>query len=329
MSKTDLLILKYLSENASDQEQAELLKWLEEKEENRVYFRSLKDVYDLAKYESDVKDSNLLVQWAKFTRSVKNIPVKSAYKFSIYMLMRYAAIFVIGALFSYLIYSSSDSKQIEKKTVSATVKIETGIGERSKVTLPDGSTVWVNACSSLTFDNIFGEEERAVTLQGEAYFEVQTDTLKPFLVHTDLFTHRVTGTSFNVYSFSDEAETSIALLEGGITIEDETLSKKIMPGELFIHNRITGENTWKQADVNHISSWHYGEFTFDGLTFEELSKRLERMFGIKFVFDNKQISQLEFGGTLRNNYSLETIMKVIKTSVPIKYIINENTIHIY
>jgi len=302
---------------------------LKEKDENQNYFRSLKDTYDLAEFESDAKDSDLPLQWDKFTRSVQNPPAKFTHKFSIYTLMRYAAIFIIGALFSYLIYSSADSQQIEDTTVLATTKIETGIGERSKVTLPDGSTVWVNACSSLTFDNTFGEKERAIVLQGEAYFDVQTDTLKPFLVHTDLFTHRVTGTSFNVYSFSNEAETSIALLEGGVTIENEIFSEKIMPGELFIHNRISGKNTREQADVNHISSWRYNEFTFDGLTFEELSKRLERMFDIKFVFENKQISQLEFGGTLRNNYSLETIMKVIKTSVPIKYTINENTIHIY
>jgi len=328
MNEIDLLILKYLSKKSSVEEQAELLKWLEEKEENQIYFRSLKDTYDLTTIDSVINDSELSIQWKIFSRSVQNTPVKSVRNFRVYSLVRYAAIFLLGVLISYFIYSVSGKQQPEVETVLATTKIETGIGERSKITLPDGSTVWINACSSITFDNTFGEEERAVILQGEAYFDVETDSLKPFLVHTDLLTHRVTGTSFNVYSFKDEVETSIALLEGGVTIEYGATKEKLSPGEVFIHNRTTGENTRERADVNHISSWRYGEFTFDGLTFEELSKRLERMYDVKFVFDNKSVSQLQFGGTLRNNSSLETIMKVIRTSVPIKYTINENTIHI-
>jgi ferric-dicitrate binding protein FerR (iron transport regulator) len=327
MDKIDLLIIKYLSKNVSSHEQAELLEWLEMNEENKIYFRSFKDSYDLGRAGLDMKDSSVKSQWVKFAGTVSEETKKSVHKLWIYSFMRYAAIFIIGALLSYFIYSHTDST--EKDSLFTTTKIETGIGERSKVTLPDGSNVWINACSSVSFDNSFGNEVRSVILEGEAYFDVQTDSMKPFLVHTDKFTHRVTGTSFNVYSFGDEDEMSIALLEGKVSVEYDTNEEQLSPGEMITYDKSTGALTRKMVDVSNVSSWRYGEFSFDDLTFEELSKRLERMFDVKFIFDNKQMSQTQFGGTLRNNYSLETIMKVIKTSVPVKYTINENTIHIY
>ena len=330
MDKINSLILKYLSANASVEEETELLQWLKETDKNQNYFRSLKDLYDLAEFKTNSADSNLPAQWEKFIGSVQDVSTKPVITTRIYSLMRYAAIFTVGVLLSYFIYSSLDKEALTDESLLAVTQIETGAGERSKVTLPDGSTVWVNACSKISYDHTFGIEERAISLQGEAYFDVQTDTLKPFLVHTDLFTYRVTGTSFNVYSFSDEAEISIALLEGGVTIENGILSERLLPGELFIHNRVTNENTREQVNVDHVSSWRCDEFTFDyGLTFGELSKRLERMYDVEFIFDNKQASLWEFGGTLHNNYSLETILKIIQTSVPMKYTINENIVHIH
>lgn len=330
MDKIDQLIIKYLSKNASSHEQAELLKWLEMNEDNRIYFRSFKDAYDLGSAGSDMKYSEVQAQWTKFAGSPApkgtEKPVRKLWGYSI---MRYAAIFIAGVLLSYFIYSFSDSNQTEETVVLATTKIETGIGERSKVTLPDGSAVWVNACSSITFDNTFGDEMRAVSLQGEAYFDVHTDSMKPFLVHTDHFTYRVTGTSFNVYSFNEEDETSIALLEGGVTIEYGTAKEKLYPGEMFSYNKRTGKGLRENVNVAHISSWRHGEFTFDNLTFEELAKRLERTLDVQFVFENKRIAREHFGGTLRDNYSLETILKVIKTSIPIRYKIDENKVIIY
>lgn len=327
MNETDRLIIKYLSENTSPQEQVELLEWLEAKEENRVHFRSLKDAYDLGRIKPDGDDSRVHDQWTKFADTVSKETKKSPHKRLIYSFIRYAALFITGALLSYFMYSHTDG--VEEDALFTTTKIETGVGERSKVTLPDGSTVWINACSSVSFDHSFGDEERTVWLDGEAYFDVQTDSLKPFLVQTGQFTHRVTGTSFNVYSFGDDDEMSIALLEGKVTVEYDAHAEPLSPGEMIRYDKSTGQLTRTHVDVDHISSWRYGEFTFDDLSFEELSKRLERMYDVRFVFDNKRISRMQFGGTLRNNYSLETVMKVITTSVPIHYTIHENTIHIY
>lgn len=325
MKKIDNIILRYLYETSSTKEQELLLKWLEESEINRQYFRSLKDAHDLGKLDFSLYNSQVDQQWIKFEKQIVCKNNKTGISRYFIPLMRYAAVFILGIIcFQAILYlNKQDEKEISKTTI-----IETGVGERSKITLPDGSKIWINACSSIAYDNTYGNTDRQIYLKGEGYFEVHTDTLKPFFVHADKFTYRVTGTSFNVYSFDDENETSIALLEGGVTIEYENLSEQLLPGQVFIFNKKSGEYTLTAEDVNRLSSWREGELVFDNITFEELAKRLERNFNIQFVFENNDVRKHSFGGSFRNYESVETIMRVISTSTPIKYEIRENIVYV-
>jgi len=325
MEQIDLIIIKYLSKTISVVEQTYLLSWLEDKEENRIYFRSLKDAYDLGRLEFDIQESGEKIQWEKFVKSIPSVRSTPTWKTIGYSFMRYAAVFILGLVCFQLIHYLSGN--IEENLLAGT-SIEAGVGDRSKVTLPDGSIVWINACSSITYDNTFGEKDRTVSLKGEAYFEVKADTVKPFLVRADKFTYRVTGTSFNVYSFEEDNEISIALLEGGVTIEYEGKTQKLYPQEMFVYNKSNNEIAMKKIDVNLLSSWRRGEFVFDDMAFDELVKRLERSFNVKFVFENQKIRNERFGGTLRDYDSLETIMKVIRTGIPIQYRIDENIVYI-
>jgi len=325
MEKIDTIILRYLQKNSSPDEQAVLLKWLEESEENRNYFRSLKDAHDLGKLDINIRNSRVDQQWKKFEKQALNKNNRTGASRYFLPLMRYAAVFILGLIsFQTIFYLT---KRNEKEILRQTI-IEAGIGERSKITLPDGSKIWINACSSIAYDNNYGNTDRQVYLKGEGYFEVHTDTLKPFFVHADKFTYRVTGTSFNVYSFDDENETSIALLEGGVTIERGNFSEKLLPGQVFNFNKESGRYTLSTVNVNRLSSWRKGELVFDNITFEELAKRLERNFNIQFVFENDNVRKHSFGGSFHNYESVETIMRVISTSTPVRYKIQENIVYV-
>lgn len=325
MENIDSLIIRYLTGNTSPEEQTSLLLWLEASEKNRDYFRSLKDAYDLGRLEFDIKDSLMESQWKKFIKTIPAAVSVNRWKQAGLSFLRYAAVFVLGIFSIYLIhYLTNDVRENRM----AETKIETGIGDKSKITLPDGTVVWVNACSSVLYGDMSGADERSVYLKGEAYFEVKTDKKRPFLVRTKELTYHVTGTSFNVYSFENEEETSVALLEGGVTIEYADQSHVLCPGEMFIYNKATDRFTVKKADVNLLSSWREGEFVFDDMTFDELVNRLQRLYNVQFIFENQTIRKETFGGTLRDFDSLEMIMKVIKTSIPIKYRIEENKVFI-
>ncbi|RNC63387.1 FecR family protein [Proteiniphilum sp. X52] len=325
MGKIDNIILRYLHKTSSPEEQELLLKWLEESEVNRQYFRSLKDAHDLGKAGISLRNSRVDQQWKNFEKQIINKNNKTGISRYFTPFLRYAAVFTLGFIcFQAIFYLT---RQDENNIFNPTI-IETGIGERTKISLPDGSKIWINTCSSIAYDKNYGNIDRQVHLKGEGYFEVRTDTLKPFLVHADKFTYRVIGTSFNVYSFDDDDETSIALLEGGVTIEHENLSEQLLPGQVFIFNKESGKHTRTKVDVNRLSSWREGELVFDNITFEELAKRLERNFNIQFVFENDNVREHSFGGSFRNYESVETIMKVISTSTPVKYEIKGNIVYV-
>jgi ferric-dicitrate binding protein FerR (iron transport regulator) len=325
MEQIDHLIIRYLTGEISPEERRSLLNWLEAGEENRDHFRSLKDAYDLGHLESDRKGSRMKSQWKKFVKAIPEADTAGKWKSSSFSFLRYAAAFILGILSLHLIHHSAGKLQGE---MIADTRIESGIGNKSKIMLPDGSVVWVNSCTSIVYGDMKKGDERTVYLQGEAYFDVKTDKRRPFLVRTDALTYRVTGTSFNVYSFEDEEETSVALLEGEVTVEYDDDSYVLSPGERFIYNKVTTDFAIENANVDLLSSWRRGEFVFDNMTFDELVNRLERLYHVRFIFENESIRKESFGGTLRDYDSLETIMKVIKTSIPIKYRIEKNRVFI-
>ncbi len=324
MEHIDDIIIRYISGGITSEEEILLFDWLEKSEENRKYFRSLKDTYDLGQLKDDLHESRVEEQWNKFKQQVSIKDKNTGRKISLfYSFVRYVAIFLLGWFGFQAFLHIAKSDPVITQTL-----IETGVGDRSMVTLPDGSNVWINACSSVSYDNTYGQTDRRVSLQGEAFFKVNSDTLKPFLVQADIFTYRVTGTSFNVYSFTDENEITIALLEGGVTIEYNEYAEKLFPGEIFIYDKITGEPTRKSIDINRLGSWRNGELIFDNMTFEELAKRLERSFNVKFVFEKENIKRESFGGSFRNYESLDTILKVISTSIRVNYKIEEDIVYI-
>ena len=320
----DILIVSYLKGEATCDQQKELLTWLELNEENRFYFRSIKDVYDLGRVESDIRDSQVERQWHKFLDKV--FPVYSTNRWLEigHILLRYAAVFAFGFICMQLISYFIEDKEAYSKVT----KIETGLGERSKVSLPDGSIVWVNACSSICYDESFGKENRTIRMRGEAFFDVEKDPSKPFIVHTEPFTFRVTGTSFNVYAFDEEDEISFALIEGSVTAEKGTYMEKLRPGEVLVYDKTQAKISHRKLISSSYTAWRYGEMFFDKMTFEDLTRRLERNFNVKFKFENQKIKKESFGGSFRKYESLETIMKVISTSTPVKYRIEKDTVYI-
>lgn len=327
MEQIDTLIMRYLMGSASANEQATLLTWLEESEANRNYFRSMKDAYDWGCLKYDPQPNDIETEWQKFRKTVTGSRWSLGQrKSSRFFWLRYAAVFLIGVCSASFVYRVATQKTDH---TMAQTRIETGVGDKSKATLPDGTVVWLNACSSLLYGDFSGEHERTVYLKGEAYFEVKTDKQRPFSVRTERLTYRVTGTSFNVYAFEEEETSSVALLEGGVTIESGKWLHALRPGEVFTYDKNTCTFRVEKKDVELLSSWRQGEFVFDKMTFSELIHRLERLYRVKFICENPEVRRATFGGTLKDYDSLETIMNVLKTSLRIRYTIEENKVLIY
>jgi ferric-dicitrate binding protein FerR (iron transport regulator) len=323
--KIHILIVKYLTKEASANEEEELLAWLSQSEENRQCLRSMKDAHDLGQFETCLKGSNTAVEWDKLLRRIKPAarPIRTISPFR--KVLRYAAIFVLGLLCMKIADTLPTQKPVVKGLVT---RIETGKGERSKITLPDSSVVWLNACSAISYPQQFGDTERQVDMEGEAYFEVRTNAARPFVVHADSLTYCATGTSFNVYSFDSDHTASLVLVEGSVTLRYGSYRTEVKPGELIEIDKTARKISRQQTNTALYTGWRYGDLMFEKMTFEELTKRLERNFKVTFVFENEQMKKESFGGTFRHYDSLETILKVISTSTPVKYKIEKGIVYI-
>lgn len=185
--------------------------------------------------------------------------------------------------------------------------ISTPKGGQWKVKLPDGSTVWLNAASALTYPVTFaGKQKRSVELSGEAYFEIAKDTSHPFIVKTNRHDVAVLGTHFNINSYSNEASTKTTLLEGSIQIHNSLLK----PGE----QASAGDKfTVTKVDTSLVVAWKNGVFKLDGTPLKELMRQIARWYDIEVVYEGN-FNNRKFYGEIERSYSLREVLNVLERS---------------
>ena len=150
--------------------------------------------------------------------------------------------------------------------------------------LADGSRVWLNAGSSVTYPVVFVGNERKVQITGEAYFEIAPDKTKPFKVSKGGVQVQVLGTSFNVNAYDDEPGIKVTLLEGAVKISNRGDSRQIQPGQqATIHHSSFLINNY--VNIDQVMAWKNGLFNFSGLSFNEVMRQVSRWYDIKVVTD--------------------------------------------
>lgn len=192
-------------------------------------------------------------------------------------------------------------------------------GQDYYVELVDGTKVWVNAGSKLTFPNYFKPGKRYVKLEGEAYFEVVSDITNPFFVETIHSQVRVTGTQFNVCSYADEAVNHITLVEGKVDVASDEQKFALKPGQQFLYDLSNSQKTLKEVDVNLYTSWRKGIYEFKDVTLGEIANRLDKWYNVEFVFTSDAVSELRFTGMVRKEYNIEYFLKVVEKTTNVQF----------
>jgi transmembrane sensor len=190
--------------------------------------------------------------------------------------------------------------------------ISTPKGGEYAVTLPDGSKIWLNAVSSVTFPTTFTGIERKVTITGEVYFEVAKDITRPFLVETKGQTVRVLGTHFNVNAYEDEHKIKTTLLEGSIKIDADNSSKVLRPGQ---QAEVSGNRIRIIDGVNTdaVVAWKNGYFIFDNTDLPSLMHQLSRWYGVNIIYSGDP-GEHEFVGEIKRKTNLSNVLKILAVS---------------
>ena len=201
------------------------------------------------------------------------------------------------------------------------------IGGECHILLDDGTEVWLNAGSRLTYSVAFLGEKRKVTFSGEAFFEVKKDS-RPFIVSMETGDVTVLGTSFGIRAYPGEMDYT-TLVTGKVCFQSkENESVILSPGEQAVLH-LSGRLEKRVVNVEEYVGWKDGLFVFRNETLSEIMKILERWYGVNVIFLDESLKELEYTGNLERYDSINTFLQLLERLKEVHYEMKENTIVLY
>jgi transmembrane sensor len=350
-----MLISGFLTSSLNNEELVILNRWVSESEDHLKIFTQIKSTWLIS--GKPVKPDN-----KKITEAFQYINQKAADKpdqirLHFWNISRIAAswviLFIVGAIFSTYLTHRDDNKHkhLEVTSVSAP------LGSKSQVELPDGTRVWLNAGSKITYNNSFGGSAREVLLTGEAYFDVKRNEKSPFFVKTNkLVTIKVLGTAFNVKAYPEEDYVETTVERGKVQVSKSSPGTKgvnnpvtLLPNQKLtiqcknntsINNTAKKEATLNDVPLKHpekevvlqsnvetkvYTSWKDGKWIIESETLESIATMIERNYNINIEFKDPELKSYVFSGILKDE-TLDQVLELIKLSAPIKYHIKQRTV---
>lgn len=199
-----------------------------------------------------------------------------------------------------------------KAALAGNNTLEVPFGKQTKVLLSDGTQIWVNAGSKLTYPSQFGAAKREVILEGEAFFEVVHQAERPFIVHTGKLSINVLGTEFNVNTFGASFQT--ALVRGKVKLEAGTKSMVLLPGELGSYDDQSAGLSKKESNLREYTAWKDKEIYFDNGRLGDIASRLEREYDLSFSFENPELKNLHFTVDMPRPEEVQAVLNNIRLS---------------
>ncbi|MEI7527189.1 MAG: FecR domain-containing protein [Mariniphaga sp.] len=310
---------KYLNGTANPEEFSSVLEELcAEESGNKVSLELLKFWKETLSAAIENKENSQLLDKIHHRIALEESRT-AARRFTLYSnLLKVAAVLISGLIISTSYFYFKPQKQAEIATIEM---VKTPFGARTSFKLPDGSEVWLNSGSAITFPHQYGAV-RNVELTGEGYFHVVKDG-KPFIVKTGYGNVEVKGTSFDVKAYENENFVT-TLVEGSVKVSDRTNQiATLEPGQQSI---ITSENKFTTRVVNTdlTTSWREGKLIFIKEPFANVVKELERWYNVKIELQGERLKKLGYTGTIEQE-AFGEVLELINTTTPIKTSFNKNT----
>ena len=298
------ILYKFFEGNASFEEEAAVKQWMEESAENRLAFlkeRKLFDAMLLLGNEEIIKNGK-----KRFSINLSSLRTE---------LIKIAAVVAITLGGSYFYYQSSLEKEL-----MAMQTITVPAGQRINITLVDGTNVWLNARTSLSYPVKFGKNNRQVVLDGEAYFDVTKDKSKPFIVQTDNYNVEVLGTQFDVNAYSETGEFETTLMSGSVKVasaSDSTQKITLKPNnKVFLQD---GKLHVTAVDDYNPYRWKEGLICFKNETFTSIMKDFEKYYGLTIQVKNKNVFKYVYTGKLRQTDGIDYALRVLQKDIKFTY----------
>ena len=276
--------------------------------EQEIWFSSVNDEA-LAKYDKEAA-------FAVFKKRVRSQKPKARKLGWLKYAAAVAAIVCVG-------YFSFKSGQSNVESAFGDIVIEAPQGSRTQMMLPDGSKVWLNAGSVISYSQGFGYTIRLVKIVGEGYFEVTHDNELPFSVESDNVSVKVLGTKFNFRDYNPDVEATVSLAEGSVAMNSPkhpANDQLLKPGQRATIDKRTGQIRVESYEVANSRQWTNGRLLFDGQPLQEIVNTLERSYNVKITISDKNLLTLRFyGDFLRQEQTLSEVLDALASTEKIRY----------
>ena len=329
----DELIANYLTGGLDENNLSELKAWIAASAENETYFIQQREVWFSAVSREAASIYNKNKAFDTFRERIHSSkkeqkPFRQGFRLS--AMWRYAAVVAVIIAVGYLSYWRGE---VNVKDTFADISVEAPLGSKTKLYLPDGTLVWLNAGSRMTYSQVFGVDNRKVELEGEGYFEVMRNEKIPFYVKTKDLQLRVLGTKFNFRDYPEDHEVVVSLLEGKVELNNMLKSEKeafLAPDERAILNKSNGLMTVESVAASNASQWTDGYLFFDEELLPDIAKELERSYNVKIHIANDSLNNFRFyGNFVRREQNIQEVLDALASTEKIQYKIEERNITIY
>jgi transmembrane sensor len=365
LDKYNELITNYLNSSLQKEEEKILVEWLEKDLANKRYFDEFREIWLSSGLSSAQKKYNSKMAFERFKKKIGQTSGDKEYES--YFLKRLtitigkaAAVLLITYGLGIISFAVINS---DKASIITYQEITVPAGSKTKLSLPDGTQVWLNSQSKLTYASNYNQDSREVKLEGEGYFKVARDKERPFIVKAANITVRALGTEFNVKCYPDEGFIEATLVKGSIKIEggkDQIKAEKnnmiLKPNERLTFIKKTGklypridslqtEQNQKvlskkyvikdeirkeqiiigAIDPKPLIAWKDDKLIFTGERFEEIKTKLERWYGVSIQIKDEEILSYRFKGSFEKE-TLEQALEALRLASPFKYIIHKDQV---
>jgi ferric-dicitrate binding protein FerR (iron transport regulator) len=316
------LLTRYFAGTLSGDEKSVLFEQIEQDEALKAEFVRLQNIMAVSGMADHADDAHSIPE--SFRTLTCRLRTRYIRRFSL-SIMKYAAMIILLAGIWFFSKEHASDRHTPEYTIIKAPK-----GQRVYVTLADGTEVWLSSRSQLRIPNRFDKKERTVELDGEGLFSVSKNEQKPFIVQTQHYNIKVTGTQFNVFAYAESPLFEVDLMEGAVSVANPADGSSI---PLSPNEKVYAQSKTLHKTMSSFTRSHYiknGIYNFEDQSMKEIAARLELWYDVEIHITRPETENYRFSGKFRQNDNIGQILKAMKETGKFNYRIpNEKQIEIF
>ncbi len=310
----DSILAKFFDGSISDEESAILSAWIDRNEENKRKFLDIYRIWNSLEFEKHEGVIDIDRELEIFRKNIGTRKRRLVSRRMRLVISYSAACIVLCVVVGIAWWGNRTSRP------SDLTELTVPYGQRSEVTLSDGTKVWASAGSRLSYPATFDKRTREIRVDGQIYLDVAADTDRPFIVRTDRADVKVLGTEFGITAYGEEARTDIVLVSGSLAVSNNRTGGNtiLRPDQMYVYDEADGTENVRDVDSSLHTLWLEGIYMFDRESFSDVLMRLSIYYGVE-VDCEADAGKYLCSGKLNLNGGFDAVLAGLAYVVPISY----------